>query len=95
MRIAGVGGAFPGHYYSQQQVATALKRHWSERLENPEILDRLFARVGVKDSHLRSLFYDGFSDGMLDRHSAMAAASSSASSLTPLAGRISMTSGVP
>lgn len=52
MRIAGVGGAFPGHYYSQQQVATALKRHWSERLENPEILDRLFARVGVKGRHL-------------------------------------------
>jgi len=52
MRIAGVGSAFPRHYYSQQQIASALKRHWSEKLENPEVLDRLFARVGVKGRHL-------------------------------------------
>jgi alkylresorcinol/alkylpyrone synthase len=52
MRIAGVGSAFPRHYYSQQQIAAALKRHWSERLEKPEVLDRLFARVGVKGRHL-------------------------------------------
>ncbi len=52
MRIAGVASAFPRQYYSQQQVATALKRHWSDGLGNPEILDRLFARVGVKGRHL-------------------------------------------
>jgi alkylresorcinol/alkylpyrone synthase len=52
MRIAGVGSSFPRHYYSQQQIAAALKRHWSERLENPEVLDRLFARVGVRGRHL-------------------------------------------
>lgn len=52
MRIAGVGSSFPRHYYSQQQIATALKRHWSEKLDNPEVLDRLFARVGVRGRHL-------------------------------------------
>lgn len=52
MRIAGVGSAFPRHYYSQQQIAAALKRHWCEGLENPDVLDRLFARVGVKGRHL-------------------------------------------
>jgi alkylresorcinol/alkylpyrone synthase len=52
MRIAGVGSSFPRHYYTQQQIAAALKRHWSEKLENPEVLDRLFARVGVRGRHL-------------------------------------------
>ena len=52
MRIAGVGSAFPRHYYSQQQIAGALKRHWSDGLQNPDVLDRLFARVGVKGRHL-------------------------------------------
>jgi alkylresorcinol/alkylpyrone synthase len=52
MRIAGVGSAFPRQYYSQQQIAAALKRHWSEKLQNPDVLDRLFSRVGVKNRHL-------------------------------------------
>lgn len=52
MRIAGVGSAFPRQYYSQQQIAAALKQHWSEKLQNPDVLDRLFSRVGVKNRHL-------------------------------------------
>jgi hypothetical protein len=46
-RIAGVASAFPRHYYRQQEVASALKRHWGKGLENPEVLDRLLTRVGV------------------------------------------------
>ena len=46
-RIAGVASAFPRHYYRQQEVTSALKRHWSKGLENPEVLDRLLTRVGV------------------------------------------------
>ena len=52
MRIAGAGSAFPRHYYNQPQIAAALKRHWSKRLENPAVLDRLFSRVGVEGRHL-------------------------------------------
>ncbi len=52
MRIAGAGSAFPRHYYSQPQIAAALKRHWANRLENPGVLDRLFSRVGVEGRHL-------------------------------------------
>jgi len=52
MQTAGVGGAYPRHHYSQQQVASALKRRWSEGLENPDVPDRLFARVGVKGRYL-------------------------------------------
>ena len=46
-RIAGVASAFPRHYYRQQEVASALKRHWGSELGNPEVLDRLLTRVGV------------------------------------------------
>jgi len=46
-RIAGVASAFPRHYYRQQEVTGALKRHWGKGLENPEVLDRLLTRVGV------------------------------------------------
>jgi alkylresorcinol/alkylpyrone synthase len=52
MRIAGVAGAFPRHYYKQEEIAAALKGHWAERLENPEVLNRLLGRVGVKGRHL-------------------------------------------
>jgi alkylresorcinol/alkylpyrone synthase len=51
-RIAGVASAFPRHYYSQEQVANALKRHWGKELGNPDVLDRPLARVGVEGRHL-------------------------------------------
>src|SRR6516164_5391709 len=41
MRIAGVGSAFPKHYYEQEVLVEALKNDWRHRLPNPDILDRL------------------------------------------------------
>src|SRR5262252_5593619 len=41
MRIAGVGSAFPKHYYEQEVLVEALKNDWRSRLPNPDILDRL------------------------------------------------------
>jgi alkylresorcinol/alkylpyrone synthase len=52
MRIAGVAGAFPRQYYRQEEIAAALKEHWAKRLENPQVIDRLLGRVGVKGRHL-------------------------------------------
>jgi len=52
MRIAGVASAFPQNYYSQAEIATRLKRHWSEELDRPKVLDRMLARVGVDGRHL-------------------------------------------
>ena len=52
MRIASVASAFPRHYYTQEQIASALKRHWERRIENPKILDRLLRRVAVDGRHL-------------------------------------------
>ena len=41
MRIAGVGSAFPKHYYKQEAVVGALKDYWKDSLAQPAILDRL------------------------------------------------------
>jgi alkylresorcinol/alkylpyrone synthase len=41
MRIAGVGSAFPKHYFKQEVIVEALKKYWQGRLPNPEILGRL------------------------------------------------------
>ncbi len=41
MKIAGVGSAFPKHYYDQELLVAALKNDWRHRLPNPDILDRL------------------------------------------------------
>ncbi len=51
-RIAGVASAFPRHYYRQEEIAAALKRHWSGGIENSKVLDRLLTRVGVEGRHL-------------------------------------------
>jgi len=61
MRIAGVASAFPQNYYSQPEIATALKRHWSAELDKPEVLDRMLARVGVDGRHL-ALAIDRYDD---------------------------------
>lgn len=52
MRIAGVASAFPRRYYRQEEIATALKRHWTGQFDNPELLDRLLKRVGVQGRYL-------------------------------------------
>lgn len=61
MRIAGVGSAFPPHYFSQDEVTAALLRHWSDRLPSPDVLSRLLSRVGVDGRHfvLPLEAYDG------------------------------------
>jgi alkylresorcinol/alkylpyrone synthase len=51
-RIAGVASAFPRQYYRQEEIAQALKWHWSNGLGNPKILDRLLDRVGVDGRYL-------------------------------------------
>ena len=61
MRIASVASAFPRNYYSQKQIASALKRHWATRVENPKVLDRLLSRVGVDGRHL-ALPIDAYDD---------------------------------
>src|ERR1700688_690454 len=52
MRICGVASAFPKNYYSQDVIREALKRRWSDKLERPQVLDRLHANVGVQGRHL-------------------------------------------
>lgn len=52
MRIASVASAFPKHYYRQDQIAAALKERWADKMEKPEVLDRLLSRVGVDGRHL-------------------------------------------
>lgn len=52
MRIAGVASAFPSHYYSQQEITAALQARWQDKLANPEVANRLLARVGVGGRYL-------------------------------------------
>lgn len=52
MRITGVATAFPPNRYSQQEILAALGRNWSQRLEKPQVLERLHTRVGVGHRHL-------------------------------------------
>jgi alkylresorcinol/alkylpyrone synthase len=52
MRIAGVGSAFPEHYYSQEEIREALKVKWGHQLSNPQVLDRLHENVAVDRRHL-------------------------------------------
>jgi alkylresorcinol/alkylpyrone synthase len=51
MRIAGIGSAFPEHYYRQDEVAAALRVHWEEKVANPALLNRMLTRVGVDGRH--------------------------------------------
>jgi len=52
MRIAAVGKALPPHYYDQDQLLAAFKRHWDREHYNPERLDRLHRNVLVGGRHL-------------------------------------------
>jgi len=52
MRIAGAGSAFPQYVYEQAAIVAALKEYWGERLERPELLERLHSRSGVEQRHL-------------------------------------------
>lgn len=52
MRIASVASAFPGQFCEQKEILEALKRHWGDRLDRPERLDRINRRAGVDGRYL-------------------------------------------
>jgi alkylresorcinol/alkylpyrone synthase len=52
MKIAGVGRAFPEHYYPQSVLSEALKKHWAKRHFNLDRLDQLHQKVLVDGRHL-------------------------------------------
>jgi len=60
-QIAGVGSAFPRHYYRQEEIAAALMRHWAGKMDNPQVVDRLHTRTGVDGRHL-ALPIDAYDD---------------------------------
>ena len=47
MRIASVGSAFPKYYFSQEVLTERLKEYWGSRLNNPQLLDRLYKNCAV------------------------------------------------
>lgn len=51
-RIAAVGRAFPPHFYRQQELLDAARRHWGPRLRSPRRLEQLFDNVLVGGRHL-------------------------------------------
>ena len=52
MKIAGAASAFPPHYYPQSVLLQAFKAYWGNRLENPRMLDLLWAHAGVDGRYL-------------------------------------------
>ncbi|MGH7987659.1 MAG: type III polyketide synthase [Candidatus Binataceae bacterium] len=52
MKIISAASALPAHVYSQEVITEAFKRHWSGKLPNAGLLERLHARVGVRQRHL-------------------------------------------
>jgi len=52
MRIAGIGQAFPPHYYDQETLIAALRRIWSRRRGSVDRLEALHRRVLVGGRHL-------------------------------------------
>src|SRR5450432_4533390 len=52
MQIASAASAFPKHYYSQTQLMEALRQYWGDKLEHPNVLQRLHRNVKVDGRHL-------------------------------------------
>jgi alkylresorcinol/alkylpyrone synthase len=52
MRIASAATALPKYRYDQETILQALKFHWADKLEVPDMLDRLHARTGVETRSL-------------------------------------------
>jgi alkylresorcinol/alkylpyrone synthase len=48
MIIASAASALPKHEYDQRVLLSALKKYWGPKLESPQFLERLHARVGVE-----------------------------------------------
>ena len=66
-RIAAVGSAFPDHFYDQDTLLEAFRRHWARKHHNPERLERLHRNVLVGGRHLALALEDyeeltGFGD---------------------------------
>jgi len=62
VRIAGVGSAFPRHYYKQEVLVETLECLWGHRLSKPDVLRRLGHNAKVDGRYLaRPLeFYERF-----------------------------------
>src|SRR5271157_3659908 len=52
MRIASAATSLPKYRYDQETILQALKFHWADKLEVPDMLDRLHARTGVETRSL-------------------------------------------
>jgi alkylresorcinol/alkylpyrone synthase len=52
MKIIAAASAFPSNYYPQEVLLSALRLYWADRLEKPELLDRLHARACVDGRYL-------------------------------------------
>jgi alkylresorcinol/alkylpyrone synthase len=52
VQIVSATSAFPKHYYPQKALLSALEQYWGERLQNPQVLRRLHAHVGVEGRFL-------------------------------------------
>ncbi len=61
MRILSAASALPPHRYPQNVLRDALKLFWGSRLENPRLLDRLWANSGVETRHLARPLADYYS----------------------------------
>jgi alkylresorcinol/alkylpyrone synthase len=51
MNIAGVGSAFPKHYYPQAVMQQALKLYWGPKLKSPGLFDQIYQHLGVEGRH--------------------------------------------
>jgi alkylresorcinol/alkylpyrone synthase len=52
VRIAAVGSALPEHFYDQDTLLAAFRRHWADRLFNTDRLEALHRNVLVGGRHL-------------------------------------------
>lgn len=52
MKIISAASAFPKYYYPQQVLGAALRQYWGPKLDNPELFDRLYARMNVDGRYL-------------------------------------------
>ena len=51
-RIAGVGAAFPRHFYDQETLLAALRGYWEQRYFNLDRIEQLHKNVLVGGRHL-------------------------------------------
>ncbi len=52
MRIASVASALPQHYYPQNALISAFRKHWGNRLDRFDVLERLHAATQVDGRYL-------------------------------------------